>query len=147
MLRNSSVMPPKRGRRSVKLERPPSSSGESDSDSSSSLSDTPFFRTRQSTRAVKLNALKYSALHVDALLCLIVGVSARLNAVVTALRYEDVFGTGRIMRESIRVCSSALEPLSEALDELVAIEDALDDRLQMIERSRVRSARRASLRP
>jgi hypothetical protein len=139
-------MPPKR-KRSVKLERPPSSPGESDSDSSSIVSDTPFFRTRQSTRAVKLNALKYSALHVDALLSLIVGVLARLSDVVTALRYEDVVGTGRIVRESVRVCSSALDPLSVALDELIAIEDALDDRLHIIARSAVRSARRAALPP
>lgn len=146
IVRNSSIMPPKRGR-SVKLEQPPSSPGESDSDSSSIVSDTPFYRTRQSTRAVKLNALKYSALHVDALLSLIVGVTARLSAVVTTLRFEDVVGTGRIIRDSIRVCTSAIGPLSEALDELVAIEDALDDRLRMIERSRVRSARRASFHP
>ncbi len=136
-------MPPKRRRSAIKLERPPSSSGESDSDFSE-VSDTPFFRTRQCHSAVKLQSLKYSALTVDSLLCLVLGVAARLQAVVTGLRYEDVFGAGRIMRETIRVCNGALDPLTEALDELTALENALEDRLQMILRHRARSARRAS---
>ncbi len=139
-------MPPKRIRRSaVKIERPASSSESESSDDSSGYSDTPFFRTRQCNRAVKVNAHKYSALTVDALLCLIVGITARLKTVVTGLRYENVFGNRRIIRESIRVCSGALDPLSEALDELTAVEAALDDRLEMIARARIRSARRASL--
>ncbi len=116
-------MPPKRRRSAIKLERPASSSGESDSDFSE-VSDTPFFRTRQCHSAVKMQSLKYSALTVDSLLCLIVGITARLQAVVTGLRYQDVFGAGRITRETIRVCSSALDPLSEALDELTAVENA-----------------------
>ncbi len=136
-------MPPKRRRSAIKLERPPSSSGESDSDFSE-VSDTPFFRTRQCHSAVKLQSRKYSALTVDSLLCLVLGVAARLQAVVTGLRYEDVFGAGRIMRETIRVCNGALDPLTEALDELTALENALEDRLQMIMRHRARSARRAS---
>jgi hypothetical protein len=139
-------MPPKRKRSAVKLERPASSSGESDSDFSE-VSDTPFFRTRQCHSAVKSQSLKYSALTVDSLLCLIVGVMTRLQAVVTSLRYEDVFGAGRIMRETIRVCSGALYPLSEALDELTALENALEERLLMIQRHRARNARRASHRP
>jgi hypothetical protein len=96
---------------------------------------------------VKMQTLKYSALTVDSLLCLIAGVTARLQAVITGLRYEDVFGAGRIMRETIRVCSGALDPLTEALDELTALESALEDRLLMIQRHRARSARRESLRP
>ena len=138
-------MPPKRVRRSaIKLERPPSSSGESDSDSSSGFSNTPFYRTRQCDRAIKVNAHKFSALTVDALLCLIVGITARLQAVATNLRYESV-GTGRVVRESVRVCSGALVPLTEALDDLASVEAALGDRLEMIERTHTRSARRTSL--
>lgn len=140
-------MPPKRLRRSaLKLEHPPSSSGESDSDSSSGYSNTPFYRTRQCDRAIKVNAQKYSALTVDALLCLIVGITARLQAVTTNLRYESVVGTGRVFRESIRVCSGALVPLAEAFDDLAAVEAALGDHLDMIEQARVRSARGSSLR-
>jgi hypothetical protein len=86
-------------------------------------------------------------LNVDALLCLIVGITARLSAIATNLNYEDVFGNGRIVRESIRVCNGALRPLSEALDELSAVEAALEDRLQAIEDARERNLRRASLRP
>ena len=74
------------------------------------------------------------------------GVTARLSAVVTALRYENVVGNGRIVRETIRVCNGALDPLSEALDELSALENALEDRLELIEQTRLRCARRASLR-
>ena len=138
-------MPPKRIKRSaIKLERPPSSLEESDSDSSSGYSDTPFYRHRQCNQAIKVNAHKYSALTVDALLCLIVGITARLKAVATNLCYENVTGTGRVIRESVRVCSGALNPMSEALDELTAVEAALSDRLDMIARARARSARRAS---
>ena len=145
---NSSAMPPKRQRGVVKLEQPPSSSGgDSDSDSSSDISVGSYRRDRQCSRAIKLSARRYSLLSVDALLCLIVGITARLSAIATNLNYENVFGNGRIVRESIRVCSGALGPLSEALDELSAVEAALADRLQMIEDARDRCARRASLRP
>ncbi len=92
--------------------------------------------------------MKYSDLTVDSLLSLIVGVTARLQAVITVLRYEDVISSaGRITRETVRVCSSALDPLTEALDELTALEIALDDRLLRIQRHRASTARRASLLP
>ncbi len=139
-------MPPKRQRGVVKLEQPPSSSGE-DSDSSSGISAGSYRRDRQCSAAIKLSARRYSMLNVDALLCLIVGIAARLSAIATTLNYENVYGTGRIVRETIRVCSSALSPLSEALDELSAVEAALADRLLVIEDARDRCARRASLRP
>ncbi len=122
-------MPPKRQRGVVKLEQPPSSSGE-DSDSSSGISAGSYHRNRQCSPAIKLSARRYSLLNGDALLCLIVGITARLSAIATNLNYEDVFGNGRIVRESIRVCNGALRPLSEALDELSAVEAALEDRLQ-----------------
>jgi hypothetical protein len=140
-------MPPKRQRGYVKLEQPPTSSGE-DSDSSSGISNSSYRRYRQCSPAIKLAANRYSTLTVDALLCLIVGITRRLAAVCTALNYDNaVVGKSRLVRESIRICTGALLPLTEALDDLSAVEAALDDRLQMIQDAVDRCSRRASLRP
>ncbi len=75
----------------------------------------------------------------------VVGVSARLSASITTLRFDD--DLGRVARETLRILNGALKPLSESLDVLTALEGVLLSRVQFIDCTIVICSRRASLRP
>jgi hypothetical protein len=140
-LSNSIGMPPKRS--ALKLEQPADPSD--DSDSSSGISLGSYRRTRQCSRSIKVAERNYSALNLEALLGLLVGVSARLSAFITTLRFDE--DRGCVVRETLRILNGALKPLSESLDVLTALEGALLSRVQFLDNSIVICTRRASLRP
>jgi hypothetical protein len=138
-------MPPKRS--ALKLEQPAAHA--EDSDSSSECSEGSYRRTRQCSRSIKESARYFSSLKLEALLCLLVGVSARLSATITTLRFDDadITGNGRDVTDTLRVINGALKALSQSLDNLTAGEGALLDRLNFINHSLVICSRRATLRP
>jgi hypothetical protein len=88
-----------------------------DSDSSSGITLGSYRRTRQCSRSIKESERNYSALNLEALLCLLVGVSARLSASITTLRFDD--DPGRVARETLRMLNGALKPLSESFSLLI----------------------------
>ena len=141
LLSNSIGIPPQRS--ALKLEQPADPSD--DSDSSSGISLGSYRRTRQCSRSIKESERNYSALNLEALLCLLVGVSARLSASITTLRFDE--DPGCVVRETLRILNGALKPLSESLDVLTALEGALLSRVQFIVNTIVICSRRASLRP
>ena len=145
LLGNSIGMPPKRS--ALKLEQ--SAAPAEDSDSSSGFTVGSYRRTRQCSRSIKEYQRNYSALKLEALLCLLVGVSARLSATITTLRFDDadITGNGRDVKDTLRMLNGALKALSESIDNLTAGEGALLDRLNFINHNVAISSRRATLRP
>ena len=90
----------------------------------------------------------YSDLKLEALLSLLVGVTARLSASITTLHFvDDHTGNGRDVRDTLRILTGALKQLSHSLDEMTAIEGALLDREQFINHNVANCSRRATLRP
>ena len=137
-------MPPKRS--ALKLEQTAAPSD--DSDSSSEFSLGSYRRTRQCSRSIKMSERHYSDLKLEALLSLLVGVTARLSASITTLHFvDDHTGNGRDVRDTLRILTGALKPLSHSLDEMTAIEGALLDREQFINHNVASCSRRATLRP
>ena len=137
-------MPPKRSAAKLKQVAPPS---DDSSDSSSGFSSSSYRRLRQNSRGIKNAEQKFESLHLEALLSLVVGVATRLSVAVSALKYSNVTGNGRIIRETMRLVNGALDPLTDSIDELSALEGALLQHLLRIEGVRVSCARRATVRP
>ena len=132
-------MPPKRS--AVKQEQPATASD--DSDSSSDISLGSYRRTLQCHRGIKVSERSYSELNLEALLSLLVGVSARLSAAVTSLRLD---ANADEVRETLRIFEGALRPLSKSLDELTALEGVLLSRMRDLNQTVALCSRRATLR-
>ncbi len=112
-------MPPKRR---LKQEPP-----EENSDASTVSSSSPSPPEHQYD--VGLHAALFANLPTESVLAQVVGVTARLNARITALAYSSVTGDARVYRDCIRVTRSSLSLLRPAICDLAALEVVLLDTL------------------
>ncbi len=95
------------------------------SDDSSSIY---YHRPRQCSGQVRDSYSKFSQLNLDAVLSLLVGIATRFAGATTNLRFTDAARTRHIRLEVLRVINAALTPLSEAIDDLTALEGVLEER-------------------